>query len=168
MAVLEIIQLRSTPDVAAELCDEVLRSVGGADPELRIRVLRRIDGGAEAFEQLTFARKLVAAATTGKAGSLGILIQGFDAGAQQSLCNAVVAAALAAGFNLPEFKKDATPAKIRSIRVLGLDDKVDLDRPAADGDPRDGRCKRGVGVQRQRHLRLHAECRLQRVGQLHL
>lgn len=95
-------------------------------------VAGRIDGAAEAFDRLTFARKLVAAATTEKAGSLGILIQGFDTDAQRSLCDALVAAALAAGFKLPEFKKEATPAKIRSICVLGLDDTVDLDRTVAE------------------------------------
>ena len=95
-------------------------------------VAGRIDAGSEAFEMLTFARKLVAAATTEKAGSLGILIQGFDADAQKSLCDAVVAAALAAGFNLPEFKKQAAPARIRSIRMLGLDDSVDLSRTIAE------------------------------------
>ena len=41
-------------------------------------VAGKIAGDAEAFEQLTFARKLVAAATAEKAGSLGILVAGFE------------------------------------------------------------------------------------------
>ncbi|MDH3431727.1 MAG: leucyl aminopeptidase family protein [Gammaproteobacteria bacterium] len=92
----------------------------------------RISADADPFEQLTFARKLVAAATTEKAGCLGILVAGFSPDAQQALCKAAVAAALAAGFNLPEFKSKPSPQKIRSIRILGIDDTVDLSRTIAE------------------------------------
>jgi len=91
-----------------------------------------IAGDTEVFEQLTFARKLVAEATSEKAGSLGILVAGFDDGQQHALCKAAIAAALAAAFNLPEFKSKATPEKIRKIRLLGLNDKVDLKRTIAE------------------------------------
>ena len=117
---LQALLRKSPPDATPALQTRL------ANKRQTLVVAGRIDGGSEAFEMLTFARKLVAAATTEKAGSLGILIQGFDAEAQKSLCDAVLAAALAAGFNLPAFKEKATPAKIRSIRVLGLDDTVDL------------------------------------------
>lgn len=95
-------------------------------------VAGKIDGDAAKFEQLTFARKLVAAGTKEKAGSLGILIVGFDAEDEEALCTAMVAAALAAGFRLPQFKSKASPEKIRSIRVLGLDSKIDLSRTIAE------------------------------------
>jgi leucyl aminopeptidase len=95
-------------------------------------VAGKIAGDAAAFDQLTFARKLVAAATTEKAGSLGIFVAGFSAEAQESLANAAVAAALAAGFQLPEFKSDVSPPKIRSIRVVGLERKLDLSRTIAE------------------------------------
>ena len=95
-------------------------------------VAGKIDGEAEAFEQLTFARKLVAAATTEKAGSLAILVAGFDDEQQHALCKAAVAAALAAAFNLPEYKSEATPEKIRNVRLLGLSSKVDLSRTIAE------------------------------------
>jgi len=91
-----------------------------------------IAGDTEVFEQLTFARKLVAEATSEKAGSLGILVAGFDDGQQHALCKAAIAAALAAAFNLPEFKSKATPEKIKKIRLLGLNDKVDLKRTIAE------------------------------------
>ena len=90
-----------------------------------------IDASADAFEQLTLGRKLVAAVTAEKAGCMGILVIGFK-GDQQQLCKAVVAAALAAGFNLPSFKEDKSPAVIRSIRVIGLDAKLDLKRTVAE------------------------------------
>ena len=91
-----------------------------------------IAADVEVFEQLTFARKLVAAATTEKAGNLGILVVGFDNDRQHALCKAVVAAALAAAFNLPDFKSKAATEKIRGIRLLGLDTKVDLSRTIAE------------------------------------
>ena len=87
---------------------------------------------AEAFDHLTLARKLVAVATTEKAGTLGILVLGFAAEKQASLSKAAVAAALAAGFNLPEFKDKPSPPKVRSIRVLGLEQKINLDRVIAE------------------------------------
>ena len=49
-------------------------------------VAGRIGADAEAFELLSFARKLVAAATREKAGNLGILVLGFDTDDQQRLC----------------------------------------------------------------------------------
>jgi leucyl aminopeptidase len=95
-------------------------------------VAGKISADSDAFGQLTFARKLVAAATGEKAGCLGILVVGFSASEQQTLCKAAVAAALAAGFNLPEFKSKVTPPKIRSIRVLGVDNKIDFSRTIAE------------------------------------
>jgi leucyl aminopeptidase len=95
-------------------------------------VAGNIAPGAEVFDQLTLARRLVAAATGEQAGCLGIAVLGFDTDEQQALCKAGVAAALAAGFSLPEFKSKASPARIRSIRVLGLDQKVDLSRTIAE------------------------------------
>ena len=95
-------------------------------------VAGKIGTDADAFERLSFARRLVAAAAREKPGCLGILVLGFDADEQQGLCEATVAAALAAGFNLPEFKSKSTPAKIRTVRVLGLEQKLDLRRVQAE------------------------------------
>jgi leucyl aminopeptidase len=95
-------------------------------------VAGKIDSEADAFEQLTFARKLVAAATGEKAGCLGIAVLGFDAADEEALCKAAVAAALAASFNLPEFKKETTPARIRSLRIVGASRKYDLSRVTAE------------------------------------
>jgi len=95
-------------------------------------VAGKIGADSDAFGQLTLARKLVAAAMGEKAGCLGIAVLGFDTDEQETLSRAAVAAALAAGFNLPDFKSKATPAKIRSVRVLGLDQKIDLSRTIAE------------------------------------
>ncbi|MGI9270471.1 MAG: M17 family metallopeptidase [Woeseiaceae bacterium] len=84
------------------------------------------------FELLTISRKLIAAATAEKAGTLGIYVAGFNAEQQESICYAACAAALAAGFNLPSFKRKKDPANIRSIRLLGLKQQVDLNRVVAE------------------------------------
>ncbi len=95
-------------------------------------VAAKTAAGTDAFDRLTLGRKLVAAATNEKAGNLGILVMGFDAEEQHALCDAAVAAALAAGFNLAQFKSKSSPARIRSICVLGLDEKIDLSRTIAE------------------------------------
>ena len=89
---------------------------------------------AGAFEQLTSARKLVAAATAEKAGSLGIAVVGFDDDTSADFARSVVSAALAAAFRLPAFKSDPPSEKIRSIRLLGLSEQLDLDRVRAEAN----------------------------------
>ncbi len=87
---------------------------------------------ASPFDQLTLARKLVAAATNEKPGSLGICAIGFDNATQKVVIGNVIAAALAAAFCMPEFKKKAAPQKIRSLRLVGLDEKFDTSRVEAE------------------------------------
>lgn len=87
---------------------------------------------ADTFEQLTLGRKLVAAATGQKAGSLGICAIGFDAATQAGLIESALAAALAAGFKLPAYKSKPVPDTIRSIRLLGIDEKLDTSRVEAE------------------------------------
>ncbi len=89
---------------------------------------------SNAFEQLSFARKLVTAATAEKAGCLGICVHGFDAEAQATIAKNVLAAALAAGFAMPAYKRKAVPAAIRSIRLVGLDNKMDVSRVRAEAN----------------------------------
>jgi leucyl aminopeptidase len=87
---------------------------------------------ASAFEQLTLGRKLVAAATSQKAGSLGICAVGFDADTRADITGNMLAAALAAAFQLPAYKSKTEPAKIRNVRLLGLDEKLDTSRVEAE------------------------------------
>ncbi|MBT8101989.1 MAG: leucyl aminopeptidase family protein [Gammaproteobacteria bacterium] len=91
-----------------------------------------LSSDASAFEQLTLGRKLVAAATGQKPGSIGIAAVGFSADAQARIVNSVLAATLAAGFKLPSYKSKPTPSKIRSIRLLGLDSPLDTSRCEAE------------------------------------
>ena len=92
----------------------------------------KVSADTSPFELLTISRKLVAAATIEKAGTLGVLVVGFDRDTEVSICNALVAAVLAAGFNLPSFKSKAAPGRIRRIRLIGITDKIDLRRTVAE------------------------------------
>ncbi|MDH3748697.1 MAG: leucyl aminopeptidase family protein [Gammaproteobacteria bacterium] len=92
----------------------------------------QISPSATAFEQLEFGRKLVAAATDEKAGRVGICVHGFAASDQEAICKNVLAAALAAGYRMPQYKDQQSPANIKSIGLLGVDQKLDLSRVVAE------------------------------------
>lgn len=87
---------------------------------------------ASAFDLLSTARKLVAAVTSDKPGILGICVLGVEPDKRESVYNAVLSAALAAAFELPSFKRKPATAAIRSIRLLGLDAKLDISRCLAE------------------------------------
>ncbi len=114
----------SVPALYARLANKKLTLVAGAS----------LSADTSAFAQLTLARKLVASVTSEKAGNLGIAVLGFDADDAAKIAENLVAAALAGAFRLPAFKNDAPREKIRSIRILGLSEKLDLDRVRAEAD----------------------------------
>ena len=93
-----------------------------------------LDADATAFEQLTLARKLVASVAADKGGSLGICAIGFDDDAATAIVTNAVSAALAAAFRLPVFRRKAPPDKSRTLRLVGLHEKLDLDRVRAEAD----------------------------------
>jgi leucyl aminopeptidase len=86
------------------------------------------------FEALTFGRKMVAAALSEKAGAIAIWVLGFDTETQGSIVARVTAAALAAAYTLPAFKSGARAAKIKSLKVVGLDEPIDLSREIAEAE----------------------------------
>lgn len=87
---------------------------------------------ASTFEQLTLGRQLVAAACAQKAGSLGICVIGFDGEEKLAILNCMLAAALAAAFDLPSFKTKNPQPKVKSLRLLGIDATVDTSRVEAE------------------------------------
>ncbi len=91
-----------------------------------------VSADTDPFDELTLGRKLVSAATAEKAGCVGIWVLGFASRDQQRIAKHVAAAALAAGFSMPEFKSDNSPAHIKSIRVIGLEEKTDFNRQSAE------------------------------------
>jgi leucyl aminopeptidase len=119
------------------------RHVAGAQPAVRTRLTNKrqtallvgnVDASAEAFDNLSFARKMVSAAISEKAGTVGIWVLGFDAADQAKLVSQLMAAALAAAFVMPAFKSKATPTRIRKLRVIGLDEPLTLDRECAEAE----------------------------------
>ncbi len=94
----------------------------------------KVESGDSEFELLTFSRQMIAAATTDKAGTIGIWVAGFDAETQERLVAHMMAAALAAAFIMPSYKTREAPARIKAIRILGLDSKIDLGRVAAEAE----------------------------------
>jgi len=86
------------------------------------------------FEQLGFARKMVAVTSTSKAGTIGIWVVGFDSDTQAELSAHMTAAALAMAFNMPIFKAKDAPEKIKAIRIVGLDEKINLPRITAEAE----------------------------------
>jgi leucyl aminopeptidase len=93
-----------------------------------------LKSGIDAFEQLAFAKKMLAAALSEKPGCIGIWVLGFDTSQQRIIVERMAAAALAASFPLPQFKSDTKPAAIRSLRFIGLDERIDLARTIAEAD----------------------------------
>lgn len=85
---------------------------------------------ATTYERLTLGRKLVAVATGQKAGSLGIIVLGHNN--EAAIVADMLAAALAAAFPMPSFKEKADVASIRSVRLIGLKERMDTSRVEAE------------------------------------
>lgn len=121
----------------------LLRSNTGSVPATSTRMnnkrqtalhVGKADAAHSAFEQLSFARKMLAVTSTAKAGTVGIWVLGFDSDVQAELSAQMTAAALAAAFNMPSFKAHDAPKKIKAIRIIGLDEKIDLQRITAEAE----------------------------------
>ena len=67
-----------------------------------------------------------------RAGSLGICAVGFEDDVRERIVGNMLAAALAAAFKLPAYKSKAAPDRIRNVRLLGLDERLDTSRVEAE------------------------------------
>ena len=94
----------------------------------------QVDAASESFERLTFARKMVGAASNQKAGTIGVWVLGFDEASSERVTEAVASAALAAAFPMPTFRSKADSSSIRSVRILGLPQKIDVTRMVAEAE----------------------------------
>ncbi len=117
------------------------RSGEGAVPAMTTRLANErqtavsvglLASDTEPFEQLSFARKLLAPALGEKSVALGIAVLGFDASQAEGIAERLVSAALAHGFALADFKSKREPQRIRSLRLLGLERRLDLSRVLAE------------------------------------
>lgn len=95
-------------------------------------VAAKVATDTSTFELLSISRELVSAVTGQKAGTIGICVLGFSNDQQRIICNAVCAAALAAGFALPAYKRKSAPPAIRRIQILGINENIDLTRTIAE------------------------------------
>lgn len=88
----------------------------------------------DAFTRLAKARRLLDAALGEKAGAIGALVVGFRRSEQESRLLDVLAATEARAFRMPTFKSEAPPAAIKSLRLMGLEERLDLDRARAESE----------------------------------
>ena len=117
----------------AEQKDAIVSTHLGNKRHTSIHVTRTTSA-QDTFKSLSFARNLVGAALREKSGSVGIWVLGFDDSDQTRLVEHLTAAALAAAYPMPHFKKKQSPTKIRSIRIIGLKERLDLSRVVAEAD----------------------------------
>lgn len=119
------------------------RRPSGSVPEITTRLANKtqtalhvglLDSKNDAFDQLTFCRKMLAAALAENAGSVGIWVHGFSAEQQRVIVERMCAAVLAAGFSLPRFKSVNKKATIKRLRIVGLDARLDLRRTVAESN----------------------------------
>jgi len=96
-----------------------------------------IDASCSTFELLTFARKMIAATRSEKAGTLGIQVAGFSTDDEERLVSGLAAAALAAAFPLPAYKSKPAEEAIGRIRLVGLSARIDLGRVQAEAEGND-------------------------------
>ena len=93
-----------------------------------------VNAGDPTFDRLTFSRQLVSAIKREKPGTVGIWVAGFNDADQASLVENVAAAALASAFVLATFKEESPPSPLRSLKVIGLSERVDLERTQAEAE----------------------------------
>ena len=119
------------------------RRVEGRVPSIQTRlnnkrhttvVVGNVDATKDTFDILTFARKMVAAATTEKAGTLGIWVIGFDDTVQEKLVMDITAAAMAAAYVMPSFKSKPTREKIKRLKIIGTKKRLNLGRVSAEAE----------------------------------
>ncbi|HEX7029886.1 MAG TPA: leucyl aminopeptidase family protein [Gammaproteobacteria bacterium] len=93
----------------------------------------RLAADATPFEMLEAARKWVAAIRGHKAKTLGLAFAGIDGDRAGAIAEAVLAALLAAEFEMPKIaaKKAAAKPVVRELHVFGLGEKRDFARTLA-------------------------------------
>ena len=80
------------------------------------------------FQRLTWARKLVAECLKNSPGTLGVSAIGLNEEERQRVIVAIVAAAEAAAFKLPEFKsaEKSRPRSLKRLKILSAQPRIDL------------------------------------------
>jgi leucyl aminopeptidase len=86
-----------------------------------------------AFALLKFAGEIVTAALASQPRALGVIVAGMDDAVSDELRRAIVHAAGAVAFRLPQFRSKREPGpRLRQVQLLGLRRKLDLARALAE------------------------------------
>ena len=125
---LQALMRRRTPDSVPAIATRI------NNKRQSLVAIGTIAADAPVHEQLTFARKLVNGVLAEKAGCLGVWALGFRDADARAIVARVIAAAQAIAFPLADFKSKQRPARIKSIRIVGLDEKIDLSRVTAEAN----------------------------------
>lgn len=87
----------------------------------------------DGFRQLKFAGEIIADALANRPRSLGILVCGFDSAAATAFRQALLLAAGAHSFRLPDYRKEKKPEpQLQQVKLLGCAERLDLARPLAE------------------------------------
>jgi leucyl aminopeptidase len=86
---------------------------------------------ARGFTALVWAAKAVRESLRDKPRSLGIVLAGLGESEQATVAEGLLAAAGAAAFALPTFKRERAPKRLTSVRLFGARHAVDLPRERA-------------------------------------
>lgn len=90
---------------------------------------------SSAFERLTLAGKLAAAAARDNPASVAILVTGFSEPLATELYTALILALRARSFALPDFSsKKSSKNRLRTIKLVGLPQRIDIARTEAEAD----------------------------------
>jgi len=82
---------------------------------------------ASTFEQLTWARRVIAECQRDNPRTLGVFTAGLQPEVEVEALTSLVAAAEAAAFRLPSFKsKEDKPKRLATLKLLGCDAKLEL------------------------------------------
>jgi len=86
-----------------------------------------------AFARLKWAGEAMTEALGSRPRTLGILVAGLPAGQAAAIAQALLLAAGAAAFQLPDYRRKPEPtSRLRSVQLLGLDTMLDLRRTQAE------------------------------------
>jgi leucyl aminopeptidase len=91
-----------------------------------------VPANASTFDELVLGRKLAAAAAAEAGTSVGIVIAGFDDNRATRIAGHVLAAVLAAGFSMPSYKHTTKPPSAKTVRLMGLAERLDTARIEAE------------------------------------
>lgn len=91
-----------------------------------------VPSAASAFDELVLGRRLAAAAAAESGSSVGIIVAGFDDERAAGVARNVLAAILAAGFPMPSYKQANRTTPVKTVRLLGLAERLDTARIEAE------------------------------------